>query len=190
MSSDKYLLFDLSDDNSKKLGEVISNPTCKKIVNFLAEGEFSESDIAKNLNLALNTIEYNLKKLINAGIIEKSKHFWSVKGKKIETYKVANKLIVISPKKNLSEKLKKIIPIVLISFIFSFFILMNNFPSPNFQREMSKTASDFGESITVPYVQDEVQAISSGINFRFVTWFLVCIWIAILIFIIWSWRSK
>ena len=70
--TEKYLLFNLDDDRAKKLGEVISNSTARKIVNFLAEKESSETEISKSLGLALNTIEYNLKKLLEAGMIEKS----------------------------------------------------------------------------------------------------------------------
>ncbi len=62
--TEKYLLFALDDEKSKKLGEVISNTTCKKIANFLAEKESSENDISKELKIPINTVEYNLKKLI------------------------------------------------------------------------------------------------------------------------------
>lgn len=115
----KYLMFDLEDEKSRKLGEVISNPTCKKIINLLAEKELSATEVSRELKIPMNTLDYNLKKLIEAGIIEKSKHFWSVKGKKIPTYKVVNKVIVIQPKKtsnsSVYSKLKNITPLVVVS---------------------------------------------------------------------------
>jgi len=121
--TEKYLLFSMDDDASKKLGEVISNPTCKKIASLLAEKELTETDIASNLGIPLNTVDYNIKKLLAAGVIEKTKlRFWSVKGKRIETYKIANKLIVISPKKSIGSKIKGILPGVIISGILAFFI--------------------------------------------------------------------
>lgn len=121
--SDKYLLFSLDDDKAKKLGEVISNPTCKKIVNLLAEKSLSETEISKELGIPVNTVEYNLTKLLGSGIIEKTKkHFWSVKGKRIETYQVANKLIVISPKRSIGSKLAGIVPVILASGIFAIFV--------------------------------------------------------------------
>ena len=96
----KYLLFNLEDDKAKVLGEVISNPTCKKIVNYISEAnDVSESEIAKALNLPANTVNYNIKNLVEAGLIETGKNWmWSVKGKKVLKYKVANKKIIISPK--------------------------------------------------------------------------------------------
>ena len=97
--TEKYLSFDINDERTGKIAEILGNKTCKKILNLIAEKEMSEGDIAKELNLALNTIEYNLKKLIEAGLIEKTSNFFcSTRGKKIVLYKVANKKIIISPK--------------------------------------------------------------------------------------------
>jgi len=184
--NEKYLLFDLEDEKAKNLGEVISNPTARKIVNFLAEKEASESEISKQLNLALNTVEYNLNKLIEAGIIEKSKNFfWSSKGKKIENYKVANKLIVISPKKtSVYSKLKGIVPVVLISAIFTIFILWYN------------RAKEFAD-IVKEQVLEKVAATAAGekapeiiikTGLPTYVWFLIAIWLVVLGFIIWKLR--
>lgn len=107
----------LDDERSKKVAEVISNPTCKKILNYLADNkEKSEEDIAKDLGIPLNTAEYNLKKLVESGLVEKSKNFfWSKKGKKINLYKPANRHIVIFPKKRPDMNLlKTIVPILII----------------------------------------------------------------------------
>ena len=116
----KFMLIDLNDEKSKKIAHVLGNKTCKKIIEFLAETkEASEKDISDNLNLPINTIEYNLKKLIESDLIEKTKNFfWSPKGKKIKMYKFANKSIVISPKSSrISSEIKQILPIALISGI-------------------------------------------------------------------------
>jgi len=99
MATEKRIEFDINDEKSAKIAEVISSKTCKKIIGLLAEKELSENDIAKELDMPINTVEYNLKKLISAGLAEKTQSFfWSVKGKKIPTYKIANKKIIISPK--------------------------------------------------------------------------------------------
>ncbi len=98
--SDKYLNIDLYDSRTEAIAEVMTNKTCKKILDMLAEGEMSESEIASAMNIPLNTVGYNIKKLLSAGLIEKTKDvFWSVKGKRIPRYKLANKKIIISPKR-------------------------------------------------------------------------------------------
>ncbi|MDP2628291.1 MAG: helix-turn-helix domain-containing protein [Nanoarchaeota archaeon] len=119
MTEKKFLLISLEDEKVKHLSEVLGNKTCKKIIDLLAEKELSEQDISKELKSPLNTIEYNLKKLEKAELIEKSKNFfWSKKGKKIIMYKLSNKSIVISPKKSkLTSKLKSIVPTILVGGI-------------------------------------------------------------------------
>ena len=90
------LLISLDVEKSKPLAEVLASKTCKEIINILAQEELSEKDISEKLNSPINTIEYNLKKLLKAELIEKSQNFfWSVKGKKIPTYKLSNKSIII-----------------------------------------------------------------------------------------------
>ncbi len=99
---ENYISIDLNDPRLKSISEILSNPSCKKILNLLAEKELTETDIALELKTPLNTIDYNIKKLVQSGLIEKSSHFWSVRGKKMPVYRVSNKKIVISPKKSLS----------------------------------------------------------------------------------------
>ena len=115
---DKFILVDLNDKKSKNIAEVIGNESCKKIIDFLAEkNEASEQDIAMALKMPINTVEYNLNKLISSSLIESKKFFWSVKGKKIPMYGLSNKSIVISPRKINFSSLKTILPVFAISAI-------------------------------------------------------------------------
>jgi DNA-binding transcriptional ArsR family regulator len=98
---DKHIMVSLGDEKAKAVAEVIGNKTCNKILDFLAENEATVSDISEKLKMPLNTVDYNIKKLIKAGLIEKASHWWSVKGKKMPTYRVSNRQIIISPKRSL-----------------------------------------------------------------------------------------
>ena len=117
---DKFILMGLNDEKSAKVAEVLKNKTCKKIINHLGDvKEASEKDISDACNIPMNTVGYNIKNLIKAGLVEKTKNFfWSVKGKKIKMYKLARKHIIISPSKkpNLSY-LKGLLPVILIAFV-------------------------------------------------------------------------
>lgn len=111
------IMIDLDDARSEAIAEVLSNKTSKRILQAIAEGEKSASDVASQLNLPLNTVTYNLKKLIDAGFIERSKgFFWSSKGKKMELYKAANKKIVIMPK----QMVKGILPVIVFAGLAAF----------------------------------------------------------------------
>ncbi len=97
--NEKHILVSLGDSRVRQIGEIIGNKTCNRILDFLVGESGSVSDISNKLNIPLNTVDYNVKKLIGAGLIEKSAHWWSVKGKKIPVYKISNRKIIISPKK-------------------------------------------------------------------------------------------
>ncbi len=125
---------DLDDPRTGKIAEAISNKSCKKILALLADKEMSQKDISDKLGMPLNTVEYSLKKLIDAGLVEKSKNFfWSVKGKKIPMYRVADKKIIISPKTMVN---KVVVPAILVlGAIFLAVILFTQTSYPNTQSD-------------------------------------------------------
>ncbi|MFH1585926.1 MAG: beta-propeller domain-containing protein [archaeon] len=138
MESDKFIMIGLEDERSKKVAHILGNKTCKKIIDYLSETkEASEKDIADALGIPLNTTEYNLNKLIHAGLVDKTKNFfWSKRGKKIPMYKLARKHIVISPRSSPSmTALKAIIPVVAV--IAAALLIMNLIP-PNVPPEVEK----------------------------------------------------
>ncbi|MCA9485686.1 MAG: helix-turn-helix transcriptional regulator, partial [Nanoarchaeota archaeon] len=99
MAKKSSINIDLNDPRAGKIADVLNSKTAKKILDLIADrGEMSGSDISNELDMPLNTVTYNLKKLVDAGLVGKSKKFfWSSKGKKMELYKVLNKQIIISP---------------------------------------------------------------------------------------------
>jgi DNA-binding Lrp family transcriptional regulator len=107
---DHFMLVSLED--SKSISEVLGSKTCKKIISYLSERkEASQKDLSNALSIPMNTLDYNIKKLLDSGFIQKRKNFfWSKKGKKIVMYELSNKSIVISPKKSSSQKFKSILP--------------------------------------------------------------------------------
>ncbi|MFH1290042.1 MAG: winged helix-turn-helix domain-containing protein [Nanoarchaeota archaeon] len=106
------IMLDLDDPRSEKIADVMSNKTSKKILHALADGEKCGSDLSQELKIPLNTVGYNLKKLSEAGLIEKSKRFfWSMKGKKMDYYRVSNRRIVIFP----GRIIKGVLPALVVS---------------------------------------------------------------------------
>ena len=103
MAEDTSIMIDLGDPKAKEIAEVIGNKTANKILDYLASSEGTVSDISRDLKIPLNTVDYNIKKMLKAGLIEKSSHWWSVKGKKMPTYKVSNRKIIISPRKSAAK---------------------------------------------------------------------------------------
>lgn len=100
----KYVMFSIDDEKIKEISEALSNDSCKKILKLLSEKELSVSELSNELKIPINTVDYNVKKLLSVNLIEKANFFWSVKGKKMPTYRVSNKKIIIAPKKSNFKK--------------------------------------------------------------------------------------
>ncbi len=119
MGENHFILVSLDDSKSEAISKVLGNKSCKKIIAYLSEKkEASQNDLSNALNIPLNTLDYNIKKLLESGFIQKKKDFfWSKKGKKIIMYELSNKSIIISPKKSNFKKIKSIMPAFIITAI-------------------------------------------------------------------------
>jgi DNA-binding transcriptional ArsR family regulator len=197
-------MVDLDDERIGKIADVISNKTTKKIINLLAEKESSEGEIAEQLKLPMNTIGYNVKKLEEVGLIEKTGGFlWSVKGKRVHKYRLANKKIVITPRSILKGIIPTAIVTLLVSLgIGSYFGFINN---SKVSMAFSQAASDAttrgaGGALmaSAPKAAESANVMNSALsttaeqvvnnsgNFGAWAWFLLGAWCALLIFVLWS----
>ncbi len=129
MKKEAFMLVSLKEQKAKKIAQVISSPTCRKILDYLANKEATETEIAKALNIPLSTVHYNLNHLKEAKLVEANEFHYSSKGKEVDHYKLANKYIIISPKEEYDfiEKLKTLIPTALILAVgFGFWQIVEN----------------------------------------------------------------
>lgn len=115
MPKDKFLLINLKEERAKKITEVISSDTSRKILDYLAEQEGTEQKISEKLNLPISTAHYHLQKLVECGLVVIEEFHYSRKGREINHYKLANKYIIITPKpvSGIKQKLKNILPAIL-----------------------------------------------------------------------------
>src|SRR3989338_5240255 len=114
---EKFVLVSLQEDKAKRLSQVMSNDSCRKILDYLAEKDSTETELANVLQIPLSTVHYNLKILIESGLVLSEEYHYSQKGKEVNHYKLANQYIIITPKSTfgLKEKLKSILPVALIA---------------------------------------------------------------------------
>ena len=180
---------DLDDPRTGLVAEALANKTCVKILSLLAEHELREVDIAKKLELPINTVEYNLNKLINSGLIEKSKiFFWSVKGKKTPTYKVANRKIIISPKRII----KGVVPAVLVSGVAAFALknLFESYSGFSVSKEIASISSASAPSAAfADGARIAGESISSSIFSQSWVWFFIGTLFSLIIYFLWNWIS-
>ena len=191
MADEKFLIVSLDDEKSKAVAEVLASKTCKKIINYLAENkEASEKDLADKLQIPINTVEYNLKKLISSGFVQKRKNFfWSRKGKKIIMYEISNRSIVISHKKSSNvDKIKSITPAIILTAAGTFAIwayqrISSIVPRNTYSSNMPSVA---GASPMAAQASPVVNAITSQPLWQ---WFLFGGLLAIFIIAIINWRK-
>ena len=185
MPKQNFLLVSLEEEQSKQLAEVLSNPTSRKIIDYLSEKEeATESEISKVLTVPLSTIHYNLQKLKEAQLVHAEEFHYSKKGREVDHYKLANKYVIITPKpvKGIKSALRSILPVSLIVLgIAAIIELAQNFTQKAMgtSQELVRTVST--DSIALEAADTAVQ-VSESTNTTL--WFLVGAFTAILLFII------
>ncbi len=197
-----YVMIDVNDPRMADLADVISNKTCKKILNLLAEREMNESEIAKEIDAPLNTVNYNMKKISSAGLVEKiDKVLWSEKGKRINLYKLSNKKIVISPKESFRGILSALgITALAAVGIKIFSSTSGNVDSVGVERYAvdsgAAESSGFAAEKSVAIVSDSMPSVAGTLTDSFVNlsyswaWFFLGALIALLVLMILNWRKS
>lgn len=195
--SEHLISLDLDDERTEGIAEILGSKTCKKILSLLSEKEMSQSEIASELGLPINTVEYNIKKLVGSGFIEADGGFlWSIKGKRILKYHVVNKKIVITPK----FSLKGVLPVIALSGVAGMFL--NRIFEKGYM--ISETASKtLVENISGPLMATGIASSSAAERTADVAnygnqvasgmgnvglWFVFGVLFGLLLFLIWNWR--
>ncbi|MBT3582671.1 helix-turn-helix domain-containing protein [Candidatus Woesearchaeota archaeon] len=81
---------------SPKTAKILSNKTARKILEALDKKK-SISQIAKELDLPLTTVDYNITQLEKAGLIKSGYYKWSKRGNKMKLYETAGEIFVFAP---------------------------------------------------------------------------------------------
>ncbi len=182
-------MLSLDDARAKSVGEVIGNETCKKIVAALVESnEQSAEDLAKKLGLPLNTTQYNLEKLLKAGLIEKAKNFfWSRRGKKIVLYTLSNTSIIIEPKESITTKFKSFVPVAIFGGLAGLIIrgmtAVPQVPTVS-ETSMDLFAAKVAEGTTLAQNAPLIMEPSTSW-----LWFVTGMIFALLVFAVYNWRK-
>jgi predicted transcriptional regulator len=162
---DKLLVVPLGEE-SKAITQTISNDTAMRILDLLAETALSTSAIAKRLDIPLTTAQYNVEKLIEAGLAKVEKTKYSEKGREVKLYAPARRFIVLVPEKTTGqaviEALKKylvLIPIVLVASVaVEYLSSINNFMSKSADVGPDRAMAPLGGSYLTSANQSAVEA--------------------------------
>jgi DNA-binding transcriptional ArsR family regulator len=193
MTEESFILVNLKEGKAKKLAQVISNETSRKILDFLAKKEATESDIAKELNVPISTVHYSLTHLKEVNLVQCDEFHYSQKGKVVEHYKLSNKMVIIAPHnpsvESIKEKLMKLFPAALVGVFGAGTIFLSNFlqeqfsqaPAPMLAAKMMDTGIEnvaansgaLGGSEAMMYATRAApEAINQGFVIPSAVWFL------------------
>lgn len=98
-NAEKLLILPLNDKNSRKITQIISNDTARNILETLASKPLSASELAEKLSIPLTTVQYNLERLSDAGLVKVERTKYSKKMKHMKIYAPQRKFVVIAPEK-------------------------------------------------------------------------------------------
>lgn len=196
MAEDSFLLVNLKEEKSKKLAQVLSNDSSRKILDFLSSKKSAtETEIAGNLKIPLSTAHYNIRQLMHANIIEAEEFHYSEKGKEVNHYRLANKMIIIMPREDTKfvDRLKKLIPAAFFVCVSSIgvYLIQNASRTGAVLSEAGPSvqyvakAADVSSSIMSTGVS--TQAVSSP---NFALWFLIGGMAALAVYFVWDQLSE
>ena len=205
MAKNSFLLLNLQEDKAKAVAKVISNESCRKMLEHLAEKEATSTELSIKLQLPLPTVHYNLKHLQDAGLVVSEEFHYSAKGKEVNHYKLANKYIIIAPKAvpGIKERLKSILPASVITIVGAGVVhLLSRVSSFGAQpgtlggvekaaitSRVMESSADKSIEAALPVVEETVQAAAQGPSIAL--WFLIGAFAAIFVFLVIEWlRGK
>ncbi|MBN1502000.1 helix-turn-helix transcriptional regulator [Candidatus Woesearchaeota archaeon] len=189
MSEESFLLVSLEEEKAKKLAQVLSNDTSRKILDYLSKkNDSTESELAKALKLPLSTAHYNMQQLVSANLVNADKYHYSEKGKEVIHYELSNKYVIIAPKTTdkLKKKLKEILPVFFGVALVSGMIHFITRSTIKVSRALPMLA---GEKA---FVEDSIESGARGIfqspsEPSFALWFLYGSVFAIVLYTAWGW---
>ncbi len=166
---EKLLILPLGEE-SKKITQVISNDTARKIIELLADAPLSASDIAERLQTPLTTIVYNLENLESVGLIRVEKIKYSEKGREVKIYAPVRKPIVLVPektdRKSITDILRKYVGVVQAAVFASSIIefLLFRAGAPPWMVEKSSNSYDIKDTADSLNIAAAPEAVNESVN--------------------------
>ena len=180
---------DLHDPRLLALTEALHNKTAKVLLEVLGTRSCTISELVDETKIPFSTVDYTVKKLYDAGLLVHESKWWSVKGKSVVKYTLANTQIIISPR----PLLRGVLPAVLFSGLFAAGIRLSGFGQQTLagmsdsvalvsEESMKISASASGAALASDFVQPGISLVIPDIAL----WFLLGSFVGITFMLIWN----
>ena len=121
------------DERAKKIAKAMASQTANDILTFLSAGPKSLTDITDHLKIPLTTAKYHAENLLDAGLIIVSETKYSIKGREVKMYSLADQLLIVAPKQtNIRALLLKYTSLfgIVVAGTLAIYALTPLFPAP------------------------------------------------------------
>ena len=207
-NDEKLLILPLNDKNSKKISQIISNDTARNILEAIASKPLFASEIAEKLGIPLTTVQYNLDKLNDAGLVKVERTKYSEKMKTVKIYAPQRKFVVIVPektnRKDVIAALRRYLAVIFFAVVGSGMIefFTARIKTPAFEDATRSIPADGGgvpAPIPAPTIVPSPMPAPKGIGLDFGfdafahpgLWFLFgCLFVILVVFIMEHLKSK
>jgi DNA-binding transcriptional ArsR family regulator len=98
--ADNVVILEPGDERAQKISKAMASQTASDILQLLAEGQKSLTEITDRLDIPLTTAKYHIENLLEAGLITVAETKYSVKGREIKIYAVTNQLLIVAPRQS------------------------------------------------------------------------------------------
>ena len=96
--TEEIIVIEPGDERAQKIGKAIGSPMANEILQILAGGPKTASDLTDLLNIPMGTLKYHIDNLLEAGLIEIAETRYSVKGREVKVYALRDQLLIVAPK--------------------------------------------------------------------------------------------
>jgi DNA-binding transcriptional ArsR family regulator len=98
--AENILVLEPGDERAQKIARAMSSQTASEILQQLAGGPASLTDITEHLSQPMNTVKYHIDNLLEAGLIAVAETKYSVKGREVKLYSLTNQLLIVAPRQS------------------------------------------------------------------------------------------
>jgi DNA-binding transcriptional ArsR family regulator len=98
--AENILILEPGDERAQKIAKAMGSKTASDILHLLAEGPTSLTDIGERLSVPMNTAKYHVENLLEAGLISIAETKYSVKGREVKLYTLANQMLIVAPRQS------------------------------------------------------------------------------------------
>jgi predicted transcriptional regulator len=96
--TEPVLILEPGDERAQKIAKAMASQTANDILNFLSEGQKSQTEITERLNIPFTTAKYHVENLLDAGLIAVAATRYSVKGREVKYYALTDQLLIVAPR--------------------------------------------------------------------------------------------